>query len=158
MYTGQKAENILLDRGVKIATIKTPLFAKLRGCFKFHVVIKQPTLAELYRMSAIILSMNLPVSKLMKMNILDSYYILNGSARKACEVMSIVCKRYNPLLTEGNIAKMIFESVTAKEFAQLWEYCLYYTGVADFTITIRYMYQKVVYLSPRVKGSQHTLQ
>lgn len=155
----QQALSTLLDRGVYIGEIKTPLFAKLRGCWRFKVVIRQPTLAQLYRISGIILSMGLAPVQLQKINLVESYNLVKDNAYNACIAMAVVCKNSNPLLSEQHIAQILYQGLTARDFERMWHLVLLHCGVANFTNTIRYIFPRLkIYLSPRIKGSQHTLQ
>lgn len=153
----QYALNTLLDRGVYITQIQTSLAAKLRGCWRFKVVIRQPTLAELYQMSVIILSMQVSSKSLQKINLSQSYNLVNDNAYKACSALAIVCKNRNPLLRKQHIAQILYQGLTPCDFEKVWQLVLLHCGVANFTNTIRYIHPKmVIYLSPRIKGSQHT--
>ena len=152
------AFNTLLERGVFIGVVKTPLCAIIRGCFRFKITIQQPTLAQLYTMSALIKQMGLTSEELLKINLIDGYNIANNNAYKACEVLAVICKTNNYLLNQQHIASILYRSLTAKQFEKAWQLALLHSGVANFTNTIRYINQKLMYLSPRIKGSQHTQQ
>lgn len=150
----QQALNTLLDRGVYIGVIKTPLLAKIRGCWHFKVVIRKPTLAQLYRMSGIILSMGLTSERLQRINLIDSYNLLDGNAYKACQAIAIVCEWKNPLLSEEHVSQILYKGLTGRDFQKIWQLVLLHSGVVNFTNTIRYIVPKMgIYLSPRIKGS-----
>lgn len=138
-----------------MGVIPTPLFAKIRGYFRYRIVVRQPTLEEIYRISEIVTSMGLTADQLKKLNILDAYQVANGNILKACQVMAICCRR-KVFLSEENVIQMLFKGLTGAAFDQIWEYCLYYTGVVDFINTIRYMSPMASYLSPKGKGSQRS--
>lgn len=147
----QKAAATLLDRGVKICTIKTPFLVKLQGLFRLKVVVRQPTLRGLFRISEIIVQMNLDSEQLQKVNLTDSYYLVNGTAELACQALAITMRKW--WISEKRLAKLLFTTLTAREFARAWKLTLLHSGIADFTNTIRYTTLRMRYLSPKSQGS-----
>ena len=151
----QKAAATILDRGVKICIIKTPLRVKLRGLFRLKVVVHQPTLRRLMRISEIIIKMNLTSEQLQKVNIVDSFYLLNGTAELACEAIAIALQKDR--IPQKRLAKLLLDTLTSRDFARAWEIVLLHTGVADFIDTIRSISQRMMYLSPKSRGSQQKI-
>ncbi|MEG2760161.1 MAG: hypothetical protein RR921_02370 [Mucinivorans sp.] len=151
-----RAADTLLGRGVRVASLRPSLFWKLLGAPK-KIILHQPTIAELIEMSAIIVKMDIKGDELQKINLTDSYFLVNGSAYKAIEAMIILMRLKRCFITRKRVIKILTQQLTALQFNNAWRLCVLHSGVADFTNTTR-LIMTMINLNPMNQRSSQQAQ
>ncbi len=149
--TKRRAAATLLERGVRVPCVSAPFFLRLFGFRRLSITLRQPTLAELIRISEIVVGMGLKPADLDGLTLERSYRLLREHGRAALQVLAIAARRRG--LPRGWFARWLGRHLTPSAFAEAWMVFMLTAGVSDFIGSIRLM-TTADNLSPQGAASQ----
>lgn len=148
--TKLRAADALLERGVRVRSVRAPLFLRLFGLRKWDIALRQPVLADLIRISRKIVAMGLDPSALEGLTLEGAFRIVRQHGTAALRVLAVVAApRWIPARL---YAWWLGRILTPTQFAQAWMVFTLTSGAADFISTIRLML-KADNLSPTTTAS-----
>ncbi|WP_297628692.1 hypothetical protein [uncultured Rikenella sp.] len=150
-HTKRRAAATLLERGVRVQCVSAPLLIRLFGCRQLSITLRQPTLAELIRISEIVVGMGLNPDDLDHLTLEKSYGLLQAHGRAALQILAIAARRRG--LPRRWFARWLGRHLTPAAFAEAWMVFMLTAGVSDFIGSIRLM-TTVDNLSPNVTANQ----
>lgn len=102
---------------------------------RYTLTLHQPTIAELVEISELIIKMEVTSKQLRKINLIDSYHLVNGNALLAVEALVIASRFKHPLISRKRFIKWLIKTIDAPTFDSAWEVLVLHGGVADFINT-----------------------
>ena len=145
-----RAADTLLEKGVRVQCVTAPLLFRLFGRQRLNIVLHQPPLADLIRISRIVVQMGLDPKILQGLTLGDAYHIVQANAAQALRILSIASAP--AWLPRRWYAWWLGRHLTPKAFAQAWMVFTLTAGVSDFIGSIRLM-TMADNLSPANTGS-----
>lgn len=149
--TKRRAAATLLERGVRVPCVSAPLFMRLFGVRRWHVTLRQPTLADLIRISEIVVGMGLNPTDLDGLTVERAYALIRAHGRAALQVLALAVGRRR--LPRRWVAWWLGRHLTPSAFAEAWTVFVLTAGVSDFIGSIRLM-TTVDNLSPNGAANQ----
>lgn len=135
--TELKASEALLDRGVKIS-ISAPWLVRLFGKKTLTVVVKQPRMGVLYRISNLFLKMDVDIEELANMNMKRGFEMLSDKVKIMCEITAVAMLGYRSgRWLRKPVARYLFRNCKPDELYALFYAVIVFSGVKDFLNTIR---------------------
>jgi len=130
--------NILLKRGVKVP-IGAPLFLRIISFFivrNLNFVIKDLRIETLLKISRLYLLMDIDKDK--EFTVREAYEVLAKHQKKVTKILaySMLDKDYLYFLVPV-VSFIIRKKLSAKEISYLLQLIILYSGISDFTNTIR---------------------
>ncbi|MDE5944741.1 MAG: hypothetical protein K2G93_04055 [Rikenella sp.] len=151
--TQLRAADTLLERGVRVPCAPAPFVFRLFGRRSFHITLRQPTLAGLFRISRLIVEMGLSVEEFDRLSLARAYAITARHAGGALDVLAEAVRGRRRWIPRRWLARWLGRHLTPTAFAEAWMVFVRINGVADFMTSIRLMLP-VNNLSPKERGSQ----
>lgn len=157
MTTEKKAAKSLLDRGISIA-VGAPWLLRIFRKKQIKLIVHQPRLGTLYRISDLYLQMNIDIEKMQGMNVNEALTTLHNSVKimsriVACAILGYWGGKFFSRLLAG----YIFRNAKPNELYLLFYSVIMFSGVKDFLNTIRLAsvmtMTEPMNLSPEEKGS-----
>lgn len=149
-----RAADTLLEQGVRIQVVDAPFFWRLVGVRKRTITLYQSTVAELWRVSRILVQMGLKPSDLEGFSLLAMYRLVYEHSYEALCILSIASRGKRWFRSRKRHVRWLSTHLTMPALCDALEVYFASNGASDFTNTIRFMLQNN-YLSPTEKGSQH---
>lgn len=135
--TKMRAADTMLEMGVRVQCVTAPLLFRLFGRRKLNITLRQPTLADLIRISRIVVGMGLDPAALEGLTLAGSYKLVQAHA---CEALRVLAVSSAPRWVPRRLyAWWLGRHLTPSAFAQAWMVFTLTAGVADFTGSIRLM-------------------
>lgn len=150
-----RAADTILRKGVRVPIVSAPLLLRLFGIRRIGLTIRQPSLGGLVMISRLVVSMNLEKEDFEKLSLGDCHRLVERHGDTLMRIFCIGVLRHWPLVgLSGLLARYLRWRVEPALLSYAVKLLLELSDVADFTITIRSVAQKMTYLSPRTQGSQ----
>lgn len=149
-----RAADTLLERGVRIPVVDAPLLWRWLGVKEQCITLHQSTIAELWRVSRILVQMGLEPSQLDGLSLLSMHRLVYEHSYEALCILSIASRGKRWFRSRRRHVQWLSDHLTMPALCDALTVYFTANGVSDFTNTIRYMLQNN-YLSPTEKGSQH---
>lgn len=132
------AADTLMEKGVK-CPLSSTWWMRMFGKKKLYIIVKQPHLGTLYRISGMYLNMNMDIEKLENISMHDGYQLFNDHAKTICKIIAAVVLRGNCKyrLFGKIVAGYILRHSTPKELCTLLYTIMLFSGIADFCNIIR---------------------
>lgn len=152
-----RATESLLDRGIKFQ-ISAPWWLRLFGKKTVRVIVRQPRLGVLYRISNLFLKMDVDVETLATMDMKEGFAALNSKVKIMCEIAAVsMLGYYTGKWFRKPVARYLFCNCRPDELYALFYAVIMFSGVKDFLNTIRLIsvlrMTEPKNLSPDEKGS-----
>lgn len=150
-----RAAGTLLEQGVRVTTLTPCRSLRGRGLpATIDVVLHQPTMAELFEVSAIVAAMGLTTDELADITLPESYAITAEHGWQALRALQVAARFRIEGLSDTESLQLLGTMLPA-EFRLAWRLFVKHSGVADFIDSTRLILQ-VDNLHPMTEGSGHT--
>jgi len=148
-----QAAKALLDEGIKVP-VTAPLFFKMFGKQKLNLVVKQPYLGTLYRISKIYLASGLAEDQETKDA--ELLFLNHGKAMSRIAAMAILNGYWKGKFLGGLLSWWLFENMPALYLQTIMQVLKVVSGREAFTNTIKLVGEMIMTtpnLSQQTQGS-----
>lgn len=140
MNVEYNAAKTLLDKGIKVE-VTSPLWLRAFGKRSIKMVIRQPYLGTLYRVSELFLSMGIDDAELEKINEGNAHQLFtkHGRTLAAIAAQALLNGYWMGKLFGGMMARKLFWRLTPSQLLTIAHVMVTIGGTSAFTNTIRFV-------------------
>lgn len=133
--TKLRVADTLLEKGVRVQCVTAPLLFRWFGLKKLNIILRQRPLADLVRISQVVVRMGLQPHDLQGLTLAAAYKVVQAHGADALRILSIASAP--TWLPRRWYAWWLGRHLTPKAFAQAWMVFTLTSGVSDFIGSIR---------------------
>lgn len=157
MHVEQRAAQTILERGVRVE-IPAPLLLRIFGKRNITIVLKQPSLGTLIRMSDLYLSTGIVKSQLTDIELESVMKLMSKHGKTFSRIIAIAYLNgyWRGKLLNGIVASMVLR-LSPQKISAIISMLFVCSGAEDFMTTIRLVQSMKITepnLSPESQGSQ----